>query len=120
VSAFAPICNPVNCAWGQKAFGGYLNSPEEYPAWDASLLAKNAKAADWPTPISILIDQGEADSFLPQKQLNPDAFQAAVNENAEVKFPLELRLQPNYDHSYYFIATFIEEHLNHHHKFLYQ
>jgi len=118
VSAFAPISNPINCPWGQKAFGGYFNDPAEYPAWDATLLVQNAKAQDWPNPISILIDQGDADSFLTQKQLLPEAFQAAVENNSEVKFPLVLRHQPNYDHSYYFISTFIEEHLQHHHRFL--
>ncbi|MBF5006187.1 S-formylglutathione hydrolase [Diaphorobacter caeni] len=110
VSAFAPISNPVNCPWGQKAFTGYLG--DDTAAWaahDASALMGTQKQA--PYPAGILIDQGMADKFLMEKQLLPEAFETAC---ANVGQPLTLRHQPGYDHGYYFIQTFIEDHLKHH------
>lgn len=107
VSAFAPIAAPMQCPWGQKALGGYLGSdPSTWAAYDASQLVATSA---WDRPI--LIDQGEADPFLSKGQLLPDVLAAAcqaANKN------LTLRYHPGYDHSYYFIATFIEQHLRHH------
>lgn len=110
LSAFAPIANPVNCPWGRKAFTGYLG--EDTSAWaahDATLLMGEQKNA--PYPGGILVDQGMADKFLMEKQLLPEALEAAC---AKVGQPLNLRMQPGYDHGYYFIQTFIEDHLKHH------
>ena len=110
VSAFAPIANPTQCAWGRKAFTGYLGEDEtSWAAHDASLLMAAQKSA--PYPAGILVDQGLADKFLIEKQLLPEAFEAAC---AQVGQPLTLRRQPGYDHGYYFIQTFIDDHLRHH------
>ena len=110
VSAFAPISNPVNCPWGQKAFSGYLGEDQQaWDAHDATRLMLAQKQA--PYPNGILVDQGMADKFLMEKQLLPEAFEAAC---AEVGQPLMLRMQPGYDHGYYFIQTFLEDHLKHH------
>lgn len=110
VSAFAPIANPVNCAWGQKAFGGYLGEDKaQWEQHDASaLMAAQTRA---PYPAGILIDQGLADKFLMEKQLLPEAFEAACEKAGQ---PLTLRRQPGYDHGYFFIQTFIDDHLRHH------
>lgn len=110
LSAFAPIVNPVNCPWGQKAFTGYLGA--DRTAWgehDATVLMQNQPVA--PYPAGILIDQGLADKFLHEKQLLPEAFEAAC---ASIGQPLTLRRQPGYDHGYYFIQSFIADHLRHH------
>ena len=110
VSAFAPIANPVNCPWGHKAFSGYLGEDKtEWAKHDASELMGQLSAA--PYPAGILIDQGLADNFLIEKQLLPEAFEAAC---AKVGQPLSLRRQAGYDHGYYFIQTFIDDHLRHH------
>lgn len=107
VSAFSPICNPINCGWGQGCFFAYLG--EERSAWkeyDATELVTNgARVSD------ILIDQGTADEFYDEKQLLPENFQAACEKAGQ---PLQLRMQPGYDHSYHFIATFIGEHIAYH------
>lgn len=109
VSAFAPIANPMNCAWGQKAFQGYLgDDTTAWKDWDASELIRNRG-----TDLPILVDQGEADNFLADGQLRPEALEAACGDAG---VPLTLRRQPGYDHSYFFIATFIEDHLRHHAK----
>ncbi|ESO06794.1 hypothetical protein HELRODRAFT_156780 [Helobdella robusta] len=112
VSVFAPICNPSKCPWGQKAFKGYLGSDETtWEAYDACSLAKHYKG-----PINnILIDQGLSDEFLGKNQLLPDNF---VVSCAESKIPIILRKHEGYDHSYFFISTFIGEHVAHHAKFL--
>jgi S-formylglutathione hydrolase len=106
VSAFAPIVSPINCPWGVKALTGYLG--EDRATWrpyDAcALIEDGARVAD------ILVDQGEADSFL-TGQLKPELLEAAC---AKAGIPLTLRRQPGYDHSYFFIATFIEDHLRWH------
>jgi S-formylglutathione hydrolase len=108
VSAFAPICAPSHAPWGRKAFASYLGSDEAgWQQYDASMLMA---ASHQPFPGGILIDQGMADKFLAE-QLDPDAFEAAC---AQAKQPLLLRRQPGYDHGYYFIATFIEDHLRFH------
>lgn len=106
VSAFAPIVNPSNCPWGQKALGQYLGADKaQWKAWDACELLAQAEER-----LPLLIDQGEADSFLTE-QLKPELLEAAA---ARVGHPLILRRQPGYDHSYYFIASFIGDHLRHH------
>ncbi|MEM6445869.1 MAG: S-formylglutathione hydrolase [Cyanobacteria bacterium P01_D01_bin.123] len=107
VSAFAPICAPSQCAWGEKAFGAYLGSDRStWKTYDATELIGNAT---WNQPI--LIDQGSADSFLEQDQLRPDLFEQACKLANK---SLTLRYQDNYDHSYYFIASFMEDHFKHH------
>ena len=106
VSAFAPISQPTQCPWGDKAFSNYLGTQREtWLEWDASALI--AKATQ---QLPMLVDQGEADSFLVE-QLKPSALQEAAERAG---YPLTLRLQPGYDHSYYFIASFIDEHLRFH------
>ena len=110
VSAFAPICAPSRCPWGHKAFTGYLGQDEStWATHDASALM--ATQARPPYPQGILVDQGLADKFLADGQLLPEAFEAAC---AAVGQPLTLRRQPGYDHGYYFVASFIEDHLRHH------
>ena len=110
VSAFAPIANPVNCPWGQKAFTGYLGEDKaEWAKHDASELMAAQTSA--PYPAGILIDQGLADKFLIEKQLLPEAFEAACAKAAQ---PLTLRQHAGYDHGYYFIQSFIDDHLRHH------
>jgi len=107
VSAFAPICNPVQCGWGQGCFGAYLG--EDQNAWrdyDATELVKSgARVAD------ILIDSGLADEFYDDGQLLPENLQAACEAAGQA---LTLRLQDGYDHSYHFIASFIGEHIAYH------
>lgn len=110
LSAFAPIANPIHCPWGEKAFTGYLGA--DRTTWgehDATVLMQNQPIA--PYPGGILIDQGLADKFLHEKQLLPEAFEAAC---ASIGQPLVLRRQPGYDHGYYFIQSFVEDHLKHH------
>jgi S-formylglutathione hydrolase len=111
VSAFAPITNPVNCGWGKGCFGAYLGADEAaWEAYDASCLVRGgARVGD------ILIDQGEADEFLHEGQLLPDNFQTACDEAGQA---LSIRMQPGYDHSYHFIASFIEDHFEHHARYL--
>jgi len=106
VSALAPIVAPTQVPWGQKAFSGYLGDDERaWRAYDATALVAGTQRED-----TILIDQGTADSFL-ERELRPELFQKAC---ADAGQPLELRMRDGYDHSYYFIATFIEDHLRHH------
>lgn len=113
VSAFAPISNPIECDWGKKAFAGYLGSdPTELELWqeyDATCLAKKYSGP----PLDILIDQGKVDNFL--HQLMPDNLLAAAKD---ADLTLILRFQEGYDHSYFFISTFIEDHIKHHVKYL--
>lgn len=106
VSAFSPISNPVNCPWGQKAFSGYLGDDKTlWEQHDASILmAKSIKQ------VPALVDQGDADSFL-SDQLKPEALIEAAKAS---DYPLTLRMQAGYDHSYYFISSFIEDHLRFH------
>ncbi|MEZ5707124.1 MAG: S-formylglutathione hydrolase [Burkholderiaceae bacterium] len=113
LSAFAPICAPTQCPWGHKAFTGYLGQDEStWGAHDASVLMAGQTAA--PYPAGILVDQGLADKFLAE-QLHPEALEAAC---AQVGQPLTLRRHEGYDHGYYFISTFVEDHLRHHAKAL--
>jgi len=106
VSAFAPIAAPMQCPWGRKAFTNYLGT--DAGAWreyDASELVARGPFAG-----PILIDQGTADQFLAE-QLLPGKFAAAAAKSNQ---PLTLRMQPGYDHGYYFIQTFMADHLRHH------
>ncbi len=108
VSAFAPICAPMQCPWGHKAFSNYLG--DDTSAWaeyDASELVKAGN-----TTSMILIDQGAKDQFL-EMQLYPDTFAEACGGAGQ---HFELRVQPGYDHSYYFIQTFMADHIAHHAK----
>ena len=108
VSAFAPIAAPSHCPWGEKAFSGYLGSDRAaWQRYDASALMAGMHA---PFPAGILIDQGLGDKFLAE-QLHPDLFEAACRKAGQ---KLELRRHADYDHGYYFISTFIEDHLNFH------
>jgi S-formylglutathione hydrolase len=107
VSAFAPITNPVNCGWGTGCFGAYLgDDTSAWEAYDATCLVKAGARVG-----GILIDQGEADEFLHEGQLLPDNFQAACDAADQ---PVTIRSQPGYDHSYHFIASFIEDHFEYH------
>ncbi|HCY61553.1 MAG TPA: S-formylglutathione hydrolase [Oxalobacteraceae bacterium] len=106
VSAFAPIVAPSQVPWGQKAFSAYLG--EDRAAWRAYDAVELVAMAQERLPL--LIDQGDADEFL-ATQLKPELLQAAADAAA---YPLTLRLQPGYDHSYYFIASFIGDHIAHH------
>lgn len=109
VSAFAPIAAPMRCPWGVKAFSGYLG--EDRDAWRAHDACELMRAqAEAPYPGGILIDQGLADRFLAE-QLHPEAFEAACEAVGQ---QLELRRHEGYDHGYYFIASFVDDHLRHH------
>ncbi|WP_186071018.1 S-formylglutathione hydrolase [Burkholderia gladioli] len=109
VSAFAPIAAPMRCAWGEKAFTGYLGEDRErWKEHDASELVARSDVPRYAD--GILVDQGLADQFLPT-QLNPEVFEAACREAGQ---PLTLRRHEGYDHGYYFISTFIADHLAHH------
>jgi S-formylglutathione hydrolase len=110
VSAFAPICNPTQVPWGNKAFTHYLGDDKEsWKQYDATELVKKYAGKD----LKILCDQGTDDNFLKGdvNQLQPEAFIAAAKEAG---VPVNFRSQPGYDHSFYFIGTFIGEHLKHH------
>ena len=110
VSAFAPICNPMECPWGKKAFTNYLGTEiEAWKSYDACELV-----AITPTNAEILVDQGLADAFL-EEQLHPNNFLKAC-QKANVR--LNLRQHEGYDHGYYFISTFIADHIEHHAKIL--
>jgi S-formylglutathione hydrolase len=103
VSAFAPIVAPLHCPWGEKALGGYLGTDKA--AWRASDAC--ALIADGACVPEILVDQGDADQFLAE-QLKPELLEEAC---ADAGIALTLRMQPGYDHSYYFISTFMAEHV---------
>ena len=110
VSAFSPICAPTNCPWGHKAFSAYLGDDRD--SWKkhdtCELISAGAE------PIPLLVDQGAADQFL-QDQLKPELLTAACEVN---DFPLTYREHEGYDHSYFFIASFMEDHLRFHAKYL--
>ena len=110
LSAFAPIANPVNCPWGEKAFSRYLGADRE--AWKAHDASELLAAA--PAGTEILIDQGLADPFL-TGQLKPEALEAAAAQSGR---SLRLRRQEGYDHGYYFISTFVGDHIAHHARVL--
>jgi len=112
VSAFAPISNPSNCDWGKKAFGGYFGE-EEKSKWtehDATELIQKFEGKT-----DILIDVGTGDNFYKQGQLLPEKFEEAARESGK---GVNVRYQPGYDHSYFFISTFAGEHVEHAAKYL--
>jgi S-formylglutathione hydrolase len=111
VSAFAPISAPTQCAWGKKAFGKYLG--DDRSLWrehDASELLSRQRFTS-----HILVDQGTSDPFLADQQLLPEKLSEAAAKSGQ---ELTLRMQPGYDHGYYFIQTFMPDHLRHHAKIL--
>ena len=109
VSALAPVAAPMQSPWGVKAFGGYLGADRAaWKAHDATELM--ATQSSPPYPAGILVDQGLDDKFLAE-QLRPELFEAAC---AKVGQPLTLRRHPGYDHSYYFVQSFVADHLRHH------
>ncbi|KAJ7630759.1 carbohydrate esterase family 1 protein [Roridomyces roridus] len=114
-SAFAPICNPIKCPWGQKAFDGYLQGgvAEAASLYDATELIK--KRTD---PVNILIDYGTGDNFYKQGQLLPENFLQAARDAGHGESEVLVRSQEGYDHSYFFISTFAADHVNFHAKFL--
>ena len=106
VSAFAPITSPLNCPWGHKALGGYIGADQTaWRAYDTTALIEDGASVP-----EILVDQGAADNFLVE-QLKPELLQAAC-EKAGID--LTLRMQPGYDHSYYFISSFMDDHVRWH------
>lgn len=110
MSAFSPICNPVNCPWGIKAFSGYLGEDKSYwQQYDASLLLSGSR-----NPLPLLVDQGTADNFYPEQLRTESLIAAAKQSGAKA----DIRMRAGYDHSYYFIASFIEQHLRFHAKYL--
>ncbi|KAJ1815040.1 hypothetical protein LPJ56_004680 [Coemansia sp. RSA 2599] len=112
VSAFAPICHPTTSDWGRKQFSAYLGSNEsDWVEYDATELLK---VYDGPE-LSILVDQGDADQFYSSKQLQPSHLVVAAECNKRL-IKLESRMQPGYDHSYWFIQTFMEDHISFHAK----
>jgi len=108
ISAFAPICSPVNCPWGVKALGNYLGDDQRtWLDYDAcELIRRSDKISQQP----LLIDQGGADGFL-DEQLKPELLREACKQAG---CQLDLRIQPGYDHSYFFMATFMEDHIHFH------
>lgn len=112
VSAFAPIVNPCSVPWGIKAFSSYLGEDKNaWLEWDSCALMYASNAQD---AIPTLIDQGDNDQFLAD-QLQPAVLAEAARQKA---WPMTLRIQPGYDHNYYFIASFIEDHLRFHAQYL--
>ena len=110
VSAFSPIVSPLNCPWGEKALGNYIGDDKtEWAQYDTCDLVSKAQ-----TQIPILVDQGTADNFL-EEQLKTDLLIEAAEQ---ASYPMEIRYQDGYDHSYFFIASFIQEHLRFHAKHL--
>ncbi|WP_028878300.1 S-formylglutathione hydrolase [Terasakiella pusilla] len=106
VTAFSPIVNPIKCPWGQKAFTNYLgDNKADWQDYDACELIRKAE-----TQLPILVDQGDNDDFL-EKELKPENLVKAAEEAG---YPITLRMQAGYDHSYYFISSFIEDHLRFH------
>ena len=106
VSAFAPICSPLNCPWGEKVLSHYLaDDRQAWKQYDAVDLVKRAKQH-----LPVLVDQGGADNFLTE-QLKTELL---VNAAQVAEYPMQIRMQPDYDHSYFFIATFIGEHIAFH------
>jgi len=106
VSAFAPICSPLNCPWGDKVLSNYLGDDRQtWKHYDAVELIKQAQQH-----LPVLVDQGTADNFLTE-QLKTELL---VSAGQVADFPIQIRMQPDYDHSYFFIATFIAEHIKFH------
>ncbi|MCJ1363194.1 hypothetical protein MMC16_002301 [Acarospora aff. strigata] len=114
-SAFAPIANPINAPWGQKAFKGYFGEDQEqkWKEHDATELVKK-----WKGPLDILIDVGTGDNFYKQGQLLPENFAKAAAESGHEN-GVNIRYQPDYDHSYYTMASFADDHVEHAAKYLF-
>ena len=113
-SAFSPICHPTECPWGQKAFSAYLGTETaSWQQYDASVLM--GQVFNKENQVSTLVDQGSADNFLAE-QLNPEALQMAAKLS---NYPLQLNMREGYDHSYFFISSFIESHLEFHAQYLF-
>ncbi|MFL2769534.1 MAG: S-formylglutathione hydrolase [Rhodospirillaceae bacterium] len=111
ISAFAPICSSTRCSWGKKALTRYLGPQEEkWKAYDASELVRSVIKDDAFRGMHLLVDQGKDDPFL-ESQLHPHLLDRACTEAG---FPLTLRSHTGYDHGYYFVSTFMEDHLRHH------
>ncbi|MCC5856362.1 MAG: S-formylglutathione hydrolase [Idiomarina sp.] len=114
ISAFSPIVNPTQCPWGEKALGNYLGTDKTaWRAYDAVCLLEDTGASKASIP-SVLVDQGDADNFLAEQLMTENL----VKVNDQQQLGMTIRYQPGYDHSYYFIASFIEEHLRFHAKAL--
>jgi len=110
VSAFSPICSPMNCPWGEKALSNYIgDNRDDWLQYDTVALV--GEATEW---LPVLVDQGGADDFL-EEQLKTDLLAAA---SLEADYPMEIRMQPGYDHSYFFIASLIAEHIQFHSEHL--
>jgi S-formylglutathione hydrolase len=106
VSAFAPICSPLNCPWGNKTLSNYLGENiEDWKQYDTVELVKQSTVQ-----LPVLVEQGEGDNFLAE-QLKTELL---IRASEEAEFPMQIRLQSEYDHSYFFIATFIGEHIAFH------
>ncbi|KAI1268467.1 carbohydrate esterase family 1 protein [Xylariaceae sp. FL1019] len=116
VSALAPISNPSLCPWGEKAFSGYLGSDKE--AWKAHDATELVAGAEWKgKDVKTLIDVGTGDNFYKQGQLLPENFEKAVKENGATG--VTVRYQEHYDHSYFFISSFAQDHVDHAAKYLF-
>jgi len=112
VSAFSPICQPSQCEWGRKAFSAYLGeNVQDWLEYDASALLTKATMVP-----PLLVDQGDKDQFYPAQLRTEALIDAAAQSGAKV----DIRFQPGYDHSYYFISSFIEEHLRFHARYLFE
>ena len=106
VSAFSPICSPLNCPWGDKVLSNYLGDDRQvWAQYDTVELVKQATEH-----LPVLVDQGEADNFLVE-QLKTELL---IDAAQQAQYPMQIRMQPDYDHSYFFIATFIGEHIAFH------
>ena len=113
ISAFAPICNPINCPWGTKALGNYLG--ENSSAWSEYDATEIVLAGNYKSPQNLIrIDQGLADEFL-ERELNTDKFEQACKDS---ELAIDIHRHVGHGHGYYFISTFIDDHLQHHAKFL--
>jgi S-formylglutathione hydrolase len=111
-SAFAPICSPINCPWGNKALSLYLGDDQEaWRQYDSTELIKSSAPFQY---LPVLIDQGDQDDFL-QEQLKTELLEGTCQSEDH---PMTIRIQPGYDHSYYFIASFIGEHIKFHAQYL--
>lgn len=113
ISAFAPICNPINCPWGTKALGNYLG--ENSSAWSEYDATEIVLAGNYKLPQNLIrIDQGLADEFL-ERELNTDKFEQACKDS---ELAIDIHRHVGHGHGYYFISTFIDDHLQHHAKYL--
>lgn len=113
VSAFAPICNPISCPWGKKAFTGYLGADtEKWKEWDACELVKNYRGPG----TDIVIDQGDEDQFLKDGQLLPQNLDEATKSHPVIV--ADIKIRQGYDHGYFFIQSFISDHFEHHYSYV--